>query len=43
VRVKESMLLLAANPRKTPPSKAVRKNILALLFDGLEKLVCHKI
>jgi hypothetical protein len=28
VRVKEGMLLLAANPRNTPPSKAVRKYVL---------------
>ena len=27
-RVKEGMLLLAANPRNTPPSKAVRKYVL---------------
>lgn len=43
VRVKEGMLLYAANPRETLPSKAVRQLDFEYLFGVLEKLVCHKI
>jgi len=38
VLVKVGMLLYAAYPQKTPPSKAVRQFDMAYLFGCLEKL-----